>query len=238
MIDIISKASKDPLGTMMLDYLHGQRNVFVEVDSPTLEMWTMPGKAMFRDDSGMDELEKAALHLCEGKILDVGAGSGCHSLYLQRQGFTVDALDISPGCVQVMKNRQVKNVFHQNFFSMQRRKYNTILILMNGMGICGTLWGCNIFLQFVKTILEEGGQVIADSTDLRSIYDVPDQFDYANDGYYGETEFVIRYNNIKTDPFNWIYLDFNTLEALSRFNGLQCTKILSGNNGKYLVRLW
>ena len=238
MQDIIGEATKDPLGTMMLDYLNGRQDAFIEVDSTTLDMWTMKGETMFRSYSEMDELERLALQLCEGRILDVGAGSGCHSLYLQQKGMEVDALDISPGCVQVMARRQVQKILHKSLFSLQDRQYKTILMLMNGLGICGTLGGCNLFLQFIKTILVDGGQVIADSTDLSSLYDDLEEFDYSADGYYGETEFVMKYQSITSDPFNWIYLDFKTLETLVHFNGIRCEQLMTDKNGKYLAHIF
>jgi len=237
MTDIINKASKDPLGSMMLDYLDGNQEAFVEVDSSTLDMWTMRGDTMFRGYSEMDELEQLALHLCKGKTLDVGAGSGCHSLYLQQQEMDVDALDISPGCVQVMEKRKVKNIVHQSLFSLEDKRYKTILMLMNGIGICGTLDGCNLFFQFVKTILDRGGQVIADSTDLKSLYD-KEKLGLSDDRYYGETEFVMQYLDIISDPFNWVYIDFDTLETLVNFNGLRCEQIATDTNSRYLARIF
>lgn len=238
MMDIISDPRKDPLGAMMLDYYRGKRDVFVEVESATMEMWEMPGETMFRSYAEMDDLERQALALCRGRILDVGAGSGCHSLYLQRQGMDVDALDISPGCVQVMELQKVKNIVHRNLFSLTDRTYNTILMLMNGLGICGSLDGVNLFLQFVQTILEDGGQVLAESTML----DVPDggPVDFADeeDDYYGQTEFVMRYGDIVSESFDWIYLDFETLESLVTFNGLRCDLLSTDERGKYLVRIF
>ena len=238
MRDIIHKAEKDPLGAMMLDYLNGRHDAYVEVESPTLEMWTMPGETMFRGFSEMDDMERSALQLCRGKILDVGAGAGCHSLYLQQNNMDVDALDISPGCIEVMAQRQVKNVLHQNLFSLTERKYSTVLMLMNGLGICGTLDGCNLFLQFIKTILAAGGQVIAESTDLGSLYEDLGTSDYSLDSYYGETEFIMKYQSITSDPFNWIYVDFKTLETLAVFNGLRCEQVITDTGGKYLARIF
>ncbi len=235
---IIHKAEKDPLGAMMLDYLNGRHDVFVEVDSTTLEMWTMPGETMFRSFSEMDDMERSALQLCRGKILDVGAGAGCHSLYLQRKNMDVDALDISPGCIEVMVQQQVKNVLHQNLFSLTGRKYSTVLMLMNGLGICGTLDGCNLFLQFIKTILAAGGQVIAESTDLGSLYEDLGTSHHSLDRYCGETEFIMKYQNITSDPFNWLYVDFKTLETLAIFNGLRCEQVVTDNGGKYLARIF
>lgn len=238
MIDIIDEADKDPLGTMMLDYLNGSKDVFVEVDSRTLDMWTMKGETTFRSHSEMAEMERIALQLCKGKILDAGAGAGSHSLYLQDNDLEVDALDISPGCIEVMAKREVKSIIHQNLFSLTEKKYTTILMLMNGLGICGTLDGCNLFLQFIKTILEEGGQIIADSTDLGSLYDDAGKSESTPDRYFGETEFVMKYQSITSDPFNWLYLDFRTLETLVDFNGLQCEQIMKDTSGKFLARIF
>lgn len=238
MIDIINDTGKDPLGTMMLDYLNGSKDVFVEVDSTTLDMWTMMGETMFRSYSEMAEMERIALQLCKGKILDAGAGAGSHSLYLQDNDLEVDALDISPGCIEVMAKRQVKSIIHQNLFSLTVKKYTTVLMLMNGLGICGTLDGCNLFLQFIKTILEEGGQVIADSTDLGLLCDDAGKYGSTADRYFGETEFVMKYRSITSDPFNWLYLDYRTLETLVDFNGLQCEQIIKDASGKFLVRIF
>ncbi len=239
MLNIIEEVDKDPLGAMLLDYLHGRHDAFVEVESVTFDMWKMKGQTMFRSYSEMDELERTAVQLCEGKTLDVGAGSGCHSLYLQqRRKLEVDALDISPGCVQVMAQRGVKNTIHQSLFSLEGRKYKTVLMLMNGLGICGTLDGCNLFLQFIKTILEKDGQVLADSTNLASLYEDQGKFDCSEDRYYGETEFVMKYRGIRSDPFNWIYIDFQKLEILAAINGLQCEQLTTGRNGNYLARIF
>jgi len=176
--------------------------------------------------------------ICKGKILDAGAGAGSHSLCLQDNGLEVDALDISPGCIEVMAKREVKSIIHQNLFSLKEKKYTTILMLMNGLGICGTLDGCNLFLQFIKTILEEGGQVIADSTDLGLLYDDAGKYDSTPGRYFGETEFVMNYQSITSDPFNWLYIDFRTLETLVDFNGLQCEQIMKDRSGKFLARIF
>lgn len=224
---------------MMLDYLAGHCSAYAKVASTTFSMSTMPAKTMFRTYSEMDELEHAALHLCRGRVLDVGAGSGCHSLYLQERNVAVDALDISPGCIKVMEQRQVKNPIHNNLFSLESGTYTTILMLMNGLGICGSLDGLNLFLQYVQTLLTEHGQVIADSTDLRLLYnDEDEESDLPDDSDYGETEFVITYNTIISEPFQWIYVGFSTLQMLAEYNGLECQQVVTGENGRYLARMY
>lgn len=224
---------------MMLDYLNGHSSAYAEVASSIFSMSTMPAKTMFRTYSEMDALEHEALHLCKGRVLDVGAGSGCHSLYLQELNVAVDALDISPGCIEVMKQRHVKNPIHNNLFSVERGEYTTILMLMNGLGICGSLDGLNLFLQHVQALLTEDGQIIADSTDLCFLYNDEDEGnDFPDHGDYGETEFVITYNSITSEPFKWIYVGFPTLQMLGDYNGFECQQIAIDAGGHYLARMY
>jgi hypothetical protein len=236
MKEVILNSKKDPLGSMMLDYFKGDLNAHVEVESTTLDMWKMAGSTMFRTFKSMNKIERKALNLCHGSILDIGAGSGCHSLYLQRKNHMVDAMDMSCGCVEVMKKQKVAHVIHGNLFSVKNKKYNTLLMLMNGLGICGSIDGLNLFFQYIKPILSPKGQILVDSTDITTLYDsknikVPDE------SYPGETKFVMTYKEIVGDPFEWIYIDFETLEYYAGFHGFACEKIMKDRTGKYLARL-
>lgn len=234
----ITHRQKDPLGSMMLDYFDGQKHAYVDVASPTLDMWKMSGQIMFRTFQSMNRIEKKALSLCRGPILDIGAGSGCHTLYLQNKGNRVDALDISPGCVEVMTKRKVNHVIHDNFFALENRQYHTLLMLMNGIGICGSLDGLNLFLQSARTALSDGGQILADSTDLASLYK-PEILSPDNGRYYGETQFVMTYKDkeISGDPFEWLYIDFETLKTYAAFQGFACENLITDHTGRYLARL-
>lgn len=234
---VIHTSRKDPLGLMLLDFLNGNKEVHLEVTSPDLDMSKMSRKMMFRSYEMMDALEHMALEQCRGRILDVGSGSGCHALYLQSRGLFVDGLDISPGCIEVMRRRGVKNVIHSNLFELTIRKYSTLLMLMNGLGICGSLSGLNLFLQFVPTILKAGGQILAESTDITPPPEENKRVEENTDYYIGETEFVMRYGNTISSPFEWLYIDFATLSHIVTFNGLQCRKLAADESGRYLVQI-
>ena len=232
----ITNPRKDPPGAMMLDYLNGDRNAFVTAESDNLDMWKMTGKTMFRTFGAMNRIERKALSLCHGKILDIGAGSGCHTLYLQDKKKQVHALDLSCGSIEVMKKRKVAHPIHDNLFSLTDKRYDTLLMLMNGIGIVGSLDGLNLFFQFIKTILETNGQVLVDSTDLASLYD-PETLALADQEYYGHTRFTMTYKNITSDPFDWLYIDFNTLIFHAGLHDFECEKILEDKTGKYLARI-
>lgn len=228
--------NNDPLGAMLKDYLAGDRSAVLEVHSEVVEIWTMSGAIMFREYEAMDDLERAALAMCRGRVLDVGAGSGCHSLELQMMGSEVHALDISPGCIEVMQKRGVKNVIHDDLFSLSGLKFDTMLMLMNGIGICGNICGCRSFLENVRPLLASGGQIVVDSTDISPLFD--GDYSFSPDNYSGEVDFVMHYKSISSDRFDWLYIDYLTLKTLLSASGFHSEKVLEMEDGRYLARIF
>ncbi len=230
---------KDPLGTMLGDFYHGDAKAFLNVWSSTLEMFTMQGKTMFRGFESMNDVEKCALAACRGRILDVGAGAGCHSLILQSKGLDVDAIDVSPGCVEVMRRRGVKKSYHRNILDLTNSRYDTVLMLMNGIGISSSLDGLNLFIQNLDTLLTPNGQLLADSTDLtgkflkngEAVYDEEER-------YCGETDFVMIYKGLRSDPFSWLYVDFELLHTICNFHGFRCDKLIETAEKQFLARIY
>ena len=178
--------------------------------------------------------------MSEGRILDVGAGSGCHSLALQEMGKTVKAIDISPLSVEVMLKRGVKDACLENFFNEQfNGSFDTILMLMNGSGIVGKIANLPIFFHTLKRLLAPGGCVWMDSSDLRYLFEDEDgNLDIdIDDDYYGEVDFRMQYKNIRGDRFDWLYLDFQTLSLHAANNGFKAEKIREGEHFDYLAKI-
>jgi len=194
---------------------------------------------LFRDYSAMPKLEKKALQLSKGKILDVGCGAGSHSLYLQEKGFEVKAIDISSKAIKACQLRGLKEAHIQNILDIENGKFDTILLLMNGTGIFGTLAETSKYLQKLKSLLNPNGQILVDSSDIIYMYDENEDgsFLVPADHYYGELIFTISYKGESEVPFPWLYLDYNTLQNAAYANGLQCELILEGEHYDYLARL-
>lgn len=172
--------------------------------------------------------------------MDCGAGSGCHALALQEMGKEVQAIDISPLSVEVMQRRGVKQVCQINLFDENYlEKFDTILMLMNGSGIIGKLANTSLFFVKMKQLLNPGGCIYMDSSDLRYLFEDEDgsfQIDLAGD-YYGEIDFSMRYKQVKGDTFNWLYVDFHTLSHYASENGFTAELIAEGNHYDYLACL-
>ena len=187
----------------------------------------------------MSPLEQEALQIAKGSILDVGAGSGCHSIALKEMGKESFAIDISPLSVAVMRERGVDaaniNLFDLSFTS----RFDTILMLMNGSGIIGRLQNIGEFFKRIKTLLNPGGCVLMDSSDLKYLFEDEDgNFEIDNtDGYYGEVDFSMRYKNIKGESFDWLYIDFDTLSLYASQYGFKAELVKKGEHYDYLAKL-
>ena len=236
---------KDLFGTAILDF---QTNNFPEdliTETTISEEDEMSVAYLFRDFSGMPILEQKTLLLAKGKVLDVGCGAGSHSLYLQNEKkLDVTAIDISEKAVEACKLRGVSNVKVEDILHFETdEKFDTIILLMNGTGIFGKLENVSNYLQKLKYLLAENGQILIDSSDIIYMFDEDDSEDsdggkwISGDKYYGELEFTITYKDEKESSFPWLYMDYNTLQNAAVANGLQCELILEGEHYDYLARL-
>lgn len=231
---------KDPMGTAILDYLkHGKADK-LRVFSSQFDEDEIPVRTLFRTEKQMAPLERTALQLATGRILDVGAGSGCHSLILQAAGKEVEAIDISPLSVEAMRKRGVKQVTQANLFNESFcGSYDTLLMLMNGSGIIGRLENLPAFFRKAKQLLRPGGSILMDSSDLRYLYEDEDEslvIDIAGD-YYGEVDFKMQYKDIIGDQFDWLYIDFQTLSLYAAQNGFKSELVKEGKHYDYLAQL-
>ena len=230
---------KDLFGKAILDFQTNNSPEDLVTETNISEADEMSVDYLFRSYNEMPKLEKKALQLCKGKVLDVGCGAGIHSLYLQKKGFEVTAIDISANAIKACKLRGLQNAQVQNLLALEEEKFDTILLLMNGTGIFGTLSETSKYLQKLKSLLNPNGQILIDSSDIIYMFDEGADGSYfvPADGYYGELTFTISYKNETEDNFPWLYLDYNTLQNAAFANGLQCEMILEGEHYDYLAKL-
>lgn len=230
----------DPMGAAIRDYHLRGKAARLRVMSSMFDEDEMPVDHLFRTFDDMPHLEQKALNMAYGKVLDIGAGAGCHTLALQERGMDVKAIDISPLSCEVMKERGIKDVECVNLFCKQLQgKYDTQLLLMNGTGIAGKLSQLPALLNRLKELLSGEGQILIDSSDLKYIYENEDgSMDIdLNAPYYGEVDYQMQYRDIKGEPFDWLYTDPMLLASVSKQCGLQCQIIEQGEHYDYLAKL-
>lgn len=229
----------DPMGAAITDYYKTGKAAKLRVFSPDFDEDEIPVSTLFRSFDEMPAVEQDALRMATGKILDVGAGSGCHALALADMGKDVEAIDISELSVEVMKARGVNARTADLFSPSFQGKYDTILMLMNGAGIIGSLKNMETFFARMKQLLNEGGAIFMDSSDIHYVFEDEDgsMLIDLNGDYYGELVYSMKYRNIIGPEFKWLYVDFDTLAYYASQNGFKAELITQGEHYDYLAKL-
>ena len=233
---------KDLFGKAILDFQTNNNPQDLITETSISEADEMSVAYLFRSYKEMPKLEQQALALAKGKILDVGCGAGSHSLYLQNEkNCDVTAIDISSNAIAACQLRGIHKTKVQDVMTLHDEKFDTILLLMNGAGMCGRLKNVAPFLLKLKSLLNENGQILLDSSDIIYMFDEDEdggKWIPSENEYYGEVVFNIEYKGEKELPFDWMYIDYNTLQNAAVANGLQCEMVLEGEHFDYLARLW
>ncbi|MFY9151134.1 MAG: methyltransferase domain-containing protein [Prolixibacteraceae bacterium] len=230
----------DPIGRAVYDYQFKSINQPIIVHSDDFDDDTIDTSYLFRSYHKMPAIEKKAMGLCFGTILDVGACAGAHSVYLQDKGFEVTSLDTSELSCQVLKDRKLRNVICQDIYKFNHKTFDTILLLMNGTGIAGTIGGLEILLHHLKSLLNADGQILIDSSDLIYLFEEEDGsalIDISAGHYYGEMTFQTEYNHWISQPFPWLYVDQNNLQHIVEKNDMKLNEVFKGQHYDYLARI-
>lgn len=225
----------DVLGRALTDYTNDISEIIKVIVNGNVDD-SMLAEIFFRKEDELNDIESLALEHSKGDILDIGAAAGCHSLILQ-ENYTCDALEISSLSCEVMRKRGVKNVINKDIFNHSGKKYDTILLLMNGFGLTGSLNKTIRLLQHLKSLLKDGGQIIGDSTDIKYMFiNGPYDTDKIENNYYGETIIELQYKGDKS-IFPWLYVDAIKMEEIALFSGFNFETIATTESHQYLARL-
>jgi len=227
----------DPIGQAIVDYSQSKKKAEIIVSSDLCDDDVIEVPYLFRTWNEMPLIEKMAIDKCQGKVLDIGAGAGAHTLVLKEKGFDVTALEPSAGATQYMQNLGL-NTIQGRIESITDSKYDTLLLMMNGLGLAGSLENLPNFLTHLKSLLNPGGKIICDSTDIIYLYQEEDGSMWMdlNAQYYGNFKFQMKYADQQTEWFDWLYVDFGRLQGICEEVGLSI-ELLHEEDDHYLVEL-
>jgi hypothetical protein len=233
-----------PLAKALVAYAQGRTDVLLKVYVDDGEADPLPVSLFFRSPCELRDVDREALARAQGHVLDVGASVGSIALALQERGVPVTALEVVPEAVRIMSQRGIREVWEGRTEDLPTGMvFDTILVLMNGIALAGSLAGVPRFLRDLGGLLDEGGQILLDSTDLLEaseerptcVEDIPPEW-YQGD-YPGEHHYQMEFGGVRGAPFPQVFLDPGTLSALAEAEGFESDVVWWGMEGLFLARL-
>lgn len=229
-----SKATSDVYGLALYDYYRYGKADELKLHTSYGEIEVMPVDWFFRDEGDFPELERIALGMAQGATLDIGAGAGSHAVFLYDKGVAIHTLDTSDYCVKIMRERGLPNVLHQSVWQPLPRRFDTLLLLMNGIGLVEDLSKLRSFFKIAHDRLNPGGRILLDSSDLSYLYDDQDVFARPE---LGKIQYQYEYRGVKGAKFSWLYVDFRTLKQIAEEEGWNARLIFEDTYAQYLAYL-
>jgi 2-polyprenyl-3-methyl-5-hydroxy-6-metoxy-1,4-benzoquinol methylase len=229
-----------PFGLSLLDYFSGNKLAVISIIRDDGLVTPLPASGLFRDPREFS-IDSIALDLARGRVLDVGAGTGIHSKYLQDKGLTVCAIDVLPEAVHVMRERGVEDVRVADIMSFEGERFDTIIMMGHGIGVVENIPGLDRFLSSARSLLITGGQILLTSVDVRCSTE-PKNLAYQQQNteaghYFGEIRMRIKYGDITGPLCGWLHVDAQTLTEHARQFGWHCQVICQQDDGNYLAKL-
>ena len=231
-----------PLGAALLDFHNGVDTAEIIITSDLWEDEHAPVATFYRpEEQPLPELDVRALDLCRGRVLDFGAGAGRHALELQTSGHEVVAVDLLPEAVEIMRDRGVGDARCGDITAVAGEHFDTVVMLMHGLGVVGDVHGLGSLLEVLPEILRPEGRLICDSADLTAVFEheSPELLDElsAPDRYLGEVEFGLRYGDLEGPSYPWLFIDPHRLGIIAAAAGFEMEVAARGDRGSYLAVL-
>jgi 2-polyprenyl-3-methyl-5-hydroxy-6-metoxy-1,4-benzoquinol methylase len=231
----------EPYGQSLLDFFNGDISAKVVVHRDDGFADDLPASVFFRKPSDFSPLEQTAMTLCRGYVLDIGAGTGCHSLALQDRRIRVLAIDVSPHAIEIMTKRGVKECQHVDVFEFHEGPFDTLLMMMHGIGMVEDLFGLDRFLCHAHKLLKPDGRIVFDSLDVRCTGD-PRHLAYQEANrragrYFGQIRMRFEHKGQIGPFFGWLHVDPETLIDHAERIGWSCQVVCREDGGDYLAQL-
>ena len=223
----------EPLGRALQDFLDRGEDTRIGVHRSDGLSYSIEARDFFFIGGRLGPLDEEALRQARGRILDVGAGAGRHALALQERGREVVAIDISPLCVDIMRRRGVLEARLADVFEVQAEdfgQFDTILFLMQSIGMAGSLFGLERLLLSLRILLRPGGQILLDSSANVSLGAQGNPSSEGIDVYFS-------LDGLQGESFSWLYIGERSLSETARRLGWSMAVLARMPQGEYLARL-
>lgn len=232
----------DALGEALLDAAAGGAGIhFIERDDGLLE--AVDSSLYFSVPSSWPPAELAALKQVAGRVLDIGAGAGRHSLLLQHRGNQPIALDVSPGAIETCRRRGIERTFLGSIADLAAAgadPFDAMILMGNNLALLQTEARAAGMFDTMRTLLAPGGTLVGTCRDPYATVD-PNHLAYheanrAAGRRAGQVRMRFRYNRLATQWFGLLFLAPDELQDIAARSGWSA-EIVAASSPSYLAAL-
>jgi len=234
--------SQDAYGHLVWDYFKkGVGQEIVERDDRLLDPSNTLPAYYFAKLRSWTAHERKAIRFAKGKVLDVGCGAGRVALYLQKEGFDVLGIDLSPLAVKVCKLRGLKKVqlLSVTGVDVNLGKFDTILMFGNNFGLLNSFQRGRRLLRRFHKVTSDKARIIAESTDPYKTI-APAHLAYQRRNrrkgrMSGQVRIRIRYRTYATPWFDYLLVSKREMNRLITGTGWRIERFINSPGPQYMA---
>jgi len=233
----------DAYGQQLLAQHHSQQTTveIIERDDNYIDTGSDPG-LYFSEYRQWSPLEKRAINLVKGRVLDVGCGAGRHALYLQEKNFDVTGIDNSPGAIRVCKLRGLKRAIVRPINDVDKFKpasFDTIIMMGNNFGLFGSLENARVILKKFARITAPDALIIAKTLDpYKTDNPLHPSYHHLNrrrGRLGGQIRMRVRYGKAVGEWFDYLFVSPEEMREIFRDTDWQIEELLNAEEANYVA---
>lgn len=235
--DVLSEKD-DAFGRLLLDHTAGcTGQLILELDDGRAGP-ALPAEVFFAEHGEWPPEEQRVFEFVQGRVLDIGCGAGRHSLEAERRGLDVVAIDVSPGAVEVCRQRGVRDVRLLPVAAVDTTlgAFDTALMMCGNFGLVGTADEAVRVLRVLHELMPPNGRIVLDSVDPYEGADPADlayqERNRALGRWPGQVTIRLRYAELATPWYELLNLSAAELEVLAGRAAWQLADLVDGEPGE------
>ena len=235
--------NQDAFGHMLYDYYTGNSDsripgILERYDGFVTDAGSVT--VYFNEYKKWPLIERKAIRLARGRVLDVGCGAGRHCLHLQEKGLTVTGIDNSPLTIEVCRQRGLTNavVLPLNEITPDLGIFDTVLMLGHNFGLFGSFLGARRILKKLDRITSRKARIIVTSNDVYQSSEEPEHLNYLeynrkHGRMSGQLRVKVRYKKYATPWFDYLIVSKDEMESILDGTGWRVTKYIDAGDSHY-----
>jgi SAM-dependent methyltransferase len=235
------RPDEDAYGRLILDHFEGRPALeIVERDDGFINASSYGPEAYFAPARRWPKVERQALRLARGRVLDVGCGAGRVALELQARGHEVVGIDVSPLVLEVARRRGARDVRELPVTRVgdELARFDAFVMYGNNFGLVGSRKRAPWLLRRFRSIANEGARILAASTDPYTT-DNPDHLAYHDRNrrrgrMVGQLRIRIRHGRYRTPWFDYLLASPEEMAELAKGTGWELMRVIAKDEPRYV----